>query len=145
MAVVLFICSKPSLTASYHILANGAGWPGRLVEFRRQRRSRRSKAKPNPPTCHDYRKMFDERHKKIAAILIATPDHHHAPAAILPIQRGKQLVDRYGSVAMVGDGVNDAPTLARAMVGIPMGAAGSDAALETADIALMADGLTQSR
>jgi len=67
-------------------------------------------------------------------------------AELLPedkVQAVESLVNRFGQVAMVGDGVNDAPAMAVATFGVAMGAIGTDAAIETADIALMSDDLSR--
>ncbi len=86
----------------------------------------------------DYRRTADVLAQEVGV------DEVHAE--LLPQAKADQvdeLVRRFGQVAMIGDGVNDAPALARATVGIAMGVAGTDAALETADIALMGDDLTR--
>jgi len=99
------------------------------------------------------------RENGIQHVVLLTGDHQapaHAAAATLGIDEVradllpeekldavKDLRRRHGALAMIGDGVNDAPALAAADVGIAMGVAGTDAALETADIALMADELAK--
>jgi Cd2+/Zn2+-exporting ATPase len=86
----------------------------------------------------------DNRETALAIAVEAGVDEVHAE--LLPADKMtavEKLVAKYGNAAMVGDGVNDAPALGRASVGIAMGAAGSDAAIETADIALMSDDLSK--
>jgi Cd2+/Zn2+-exporting ATPase len=83
-------------------------------------------------------------HEAAAKSLAASLGLDDYRAGLLPedkLDAVKALQEKYGALAMVGDGVNDAPALAAADVGIAMGAAGTDAALETADVALMADEL----
>jgi len=89
--------------------------------------------------------MLTGDNPETAAVVGAQAGIDDVRAGLLPAQKVAavaELRDRYGAVAMVGDGVNDAPALAAATLGIAMGAAGADAALETADIALMGDDLS---
>jgi Cd2+/Zn2+-exporting ATPase len=82
---------------------------------------------------------------RVAAAVAAAVGITDVRAGLLPDEKlaaVRELLARVGPTAMVGDGVNDAPALATATVGIAMGAAGSDVALETADVALMGDDLT---
>jgi len=97
------------------------------------------------------------RQQRVEHVILLTGDHDSAAktiaesldldgyrAALLPEDKVTAVEDlrrRYGALAMIGDGVNDAPALAAADVGMAMGVAGTDAALETADVALMADEL----
>jgi predicted dehydrogenase len=78
---------NPGLAAGEHLIA--------LVEIDEKRLGEavgKVRAKvPDPKTYYDYRKMFDECHKDIDAVLIATPDHHHAPAAIRALHLGKHV------------------------------------------------------
>ncbi|MEA2734722.1 MAG: Zn2+/Cd2+-exporting ATPase [Humisphaera sp.] len=88
--------------------------------------------------------MLTGDHKNVAEQIAREIGVDEWHAELLPQDKlalVKQLEQRYGPLAMVGDGVNDAPALASATVGIAMGGAGTDVAIETADIALMADDL----
>jgi predicted dehydrogenase len=78
---------NPGLAAREHLVA--------LVDVDEERPGKALKGLPaktrEPKVYYDYRKMFDDLHKQIDAVLIATPDHHHAPSAIRAIQLGKHV------------------------------------------------------
>jgi Cd2+/Zn2+-exporting ATPase len=103
--------------------------------------------------------IVDLRSAGIQHVALLTGDNHATAGAIatqvgadtvrsevLPAEKleaVRKLRAEFGSLAMVGDGVNDAPAMAASSVGVAMGVAGSDVALETADVALMADDLSK--
>ena len=88
--------------------------------------------------------MLTGDNQKVADAVAGEIGLTEARGSLLPeekVEAIKKLAEQENKLAMVGDGVNDAPAMANSTVGIAMGAAGSDVALETADIALMADKL----
>lgn len=90
--------------------------------------------------------MLTGDHPNTAAAVAKAIGIEEYKGQLLPedkLEAVKDLVAKYNNVAMVGDGINDTPALATATVGIAMGVAGTDAALETADIALMGDDLNK--
>ncbi len=90
--------------------------------------------------------MLTGDNRVTAQAIARETDMDEMHAELLPedkVNKVEELVARYGTVAMVGDGVNDAPALARANLGIAMGTIGSDAAIETADVALMTDDISK--
>lgn len=90
--------------------------------------------------------MLTGDHTRVAEAVARQAGVTRVAAELMPedkLAAIRELGERFGVVAMVGDGVNDAPALANATVGIAMGGAGTEVALETADVALMADDLAK--
>lgn len=88
--------------------------------------------------------MISGDHENVARAIASEVGIEDARGNLMPEDKVQVIRDlrAEAQIAMIGDGVNDAPAMANATVGIAMGAAGSDVALETADVALMADDLS---
>jgi Cd2+/Zn2+-exporting ATPase len=159
------VCGTPRLFASRNLLTADAAAAAQAIAVRgmspvivsRGGRPIGVLGVTDRPKTGAARMVSDLRAEGVLRVAMLTGDHDAAAQATgselgmddvrsaqLPqdkVASIEQLRHTHGAIAMVGDGVNDAPALAAADVGIVMGAMGSDAALETADIALMTDEL----
>ena len=159
------VCGTPRLFASRNLLTADAAAAAQAIAFRgmspvivsRDGRPIGVLGVTDRPKIGAAQVVSDLRAEGVLRVAMLTGDHDAAAQATgsqlgvddvrsaqLPqdkVTAIEQLRHAHGAIAMVGDGVNDAPALAAADVGIVMGAMGSDAALETADIALMTDEL----
>jgi Zn2+/Cd2+-exporting ATPase len=159
------VCGTPRLFASRGILSGDAASAAQEIASRgmspvlvwRGGETMGVLGVTDRPKNDAARVVSDLRAQGVSRVAMLTGDHDAAArttgsqlgvddvrSAQLPhdkVSAVEELRNAHGAIAMVGDGVNDAPALAAADVGIVMGAMGSDAALETADIALMTDEL----
>jgi Cd2+/Zn2+-exporting ATPase len=85
----------------------------------------------------------NDRSAKAIAMQVGADEYHGQLLPIDKVEMVKRLKERYGATAMVGDGINDAPAMAASDVGIAMGAAGTDIAVEAGDVVLMSDDLSK--
>ncbi len=127
------------------VLAYGAGrWLGAVTVMDRERPDAAQRISELRAAGITRVVMLTGDSAKIAEPLAHRVGVDEVHAGLLPedkLRLIEELKQKYGWVAMVGDGINDAPALASASVGIAMGAAGTDAALESADLVLMSDDL----
>jgi Cd2+/Zn2+-exporting ATPase len=131
-------------TAMYIYCASNPRWLGMLAVADTLREDAIDMIKALKAAGIERVVMLTGDNPRVAAKIAARAGVDEFHAGLLPQDKVtvlKSLQQKYGPVAMVGDGVNDAPSLATADIGIAMGGAGTDVAIETADVVLMSDDL----
>jgi Cd2+/Zn2+-exporting ATPase len=126
------------------IVRRGERWLGLIAVMDRAREDAAEQIKALRAAGVERIVMLTGDNPRVAGAIADRLGIDEVHAGLLPEDKLRivgELRERYGQVAMVGDGVNDAPALAEADIGIAMGGAGTDAALETADAVLMSDNL----
>lgn len=127
------------------LVRRGATWLGMVTVMDRERADAAAQIRALRAQGIERIVMLTGDNARVAEAMGRRLGVDEVHAGLLPEDKLRivgELSHRYGPTAMVGDGVNDAPALAAATIGIAMGAAGTDAALETADVVLMRDDLS---